>query len=807
MAFFDTLNQFFKDSSNAEAALEHLELKSTFAALDKSLARIEFDADGRILDANQNFLDTVGYSLGEIQGKHHSIFVTSDFKKSAEYNDFWRQLKRGEFVSGEFHRVNKAGEDVWIQASYNPILDEHGHPHKFVKFASDITEQKLLNADFQGQIEAIGRSQAVIEFKPDGTILNANDNFLTTVGYRLEEIKGKHHSMFVAAEDQNSSEYRQFWSSLASGQFFSGEFRRIGNGGKEVWIQASYNPITDAKGNTIKVVKYASDITEQKQMAADFSGQIEAIGKSQAVIQFNMDGTIITANDNFLKTVGYSLDEIKGKHHSMFVDAATRNSLEYTQFWQNLNKGQFSSGEYKRFGKGGKEIWINASYNPIMDAKGKPFKVVKYASDTTQEKLRTADYEGQIQAIGKSQAIIEFDLTGKILTANENFLSTVGYSLGEIKGKHHSMFVDSQYANSSEYREFWQDLNNGQFAAGEFQRVGKGGDEIWIQASYNPIMDLNNKPFKVVKYAVDITARKKAVNLISESLIALSQGDLTHRISADLGEEFQKLKDAMNATLEKLSDLVTNIATGATSVSESANEIRSASLDLSQRTEEQASSLEETAASIEELASIVSQNAENSQNATSVAEDASRVAEKGGNIVKQTVLAIRDIETSSNKIAEIISVVDEIAFQTNLLALNAAVEAARAGEQGRGFSVVASEVRNLAQRSAQSAKQIKDLINDSVAKVADGTKLANDSGTTLAAVVDSIHEVAKLVNAINEASQEQRSGINQVNTAVSQMDNMTQQNAAMVEEASASTMSMSEEAEKLQRMVQFFKTH
>src|SRR5467141_2923127 len=233
--------------------------------------------------------------------------------------------------------------------------------------------------------------------------------------------------------------------------------------------------------------------------------QVEAISKSQAVIEFNPDGTIVTANENFLKTLGNSLSEIQGKHHSMFVEPAMRDSAAYREFWASLNRGEYQAAEYKRIGKGGKEVWILASYNPILDEKGKPFKVVKFATDVTEQKLRTADLAGQIAAIGKSQAVIEFNMDGSILTANENFLHALGYSLGEIQGKHHSMFVDASDRDGAAYREFWANLNAGLYQAGEFKRIGKGGKEIWIQASYNPILDLNGKPFKVVKYATDVT--------------------------------------------------------------------------------------------------------------------------------------------------------------------------------------------------------------------------------------------------------------------------------------------------------------
>ena len=237
------------------------------------------------------------------------------------------------------------------------------------------------------------------------------------------------------------------------------------------------------------------------QFGDDDAAVIAAINRVQAIISFDLDGTILDANENFLKTLGYSLSEIQGKHHRMFCDPAYASSEEYRQFWQKLGRGEFDSGEYRRIGKGGKETWINASYNPILDSRGKPTKVVKFAVDVSKQKLR----DSELAALGKSQAVIEFSLDGTIVDANKNFLSALGYSLDEIRGKHHSMFCDADYTKTAEYRDFWARLNRGEFQAGLYKRITKSKQDIYIQASYNPIFDLNNKPYKVVKYATDVT--------------------------------------------------------------------------------------------------------------------------------------------------------------------------------------------------------------------------------------------------------------------------------------------------------------
>ena len=410
--------------------------------------------------------------------------------------------------------------------------------------------------ELEAMLQAIGKAQAVIEFNLDGTIITANENFLKTMGYALEEIQGKHHGMFVEPSYRDSAEYKNFWAALGRGEFQAAVFKRIGKGGREVFIQASYNPILDRSGKPIKIVKFATDVTQQTLRNADYAGQIDAIGKAQAVIEFQLDGTIITANENFLKAMGYTLDEVRGKHHSMFVEPAYRESAEYKNFWASLARGEFKAAEYKRIAKGGREIYIQASYNPIFDMTGKPFKVVKFATDVTQVKLKNADYIGQIDAIGKSQAVIEFKLDGTIITANENFLHAMGYTLGEIQGKHHSMFVEPSYRDSAEYAAFWASLGRGEFQAAEYKRLAKGNREIYIQASYNPILDMNGKPFKVVKYASDVTqqviARKKSEHVRSMMESVAAGAEELNASVREISESMVKSKDTANGAVERV---------------------------------------------------------------------------------------------------------------------------------------------------------------------------------------------------------------------------------------------------------------
>ncbi len=551
---------------------------------------------------------------------------------------------------------------------------------------------------------------------------------------------------------------------------------------------------------------------EIEMKTAEVSGLSNAISKAQGVIEFNLDGTVLTANDNFQRCMGYRLDEMKGQQYRMFLDPTFANSGEYQTLWQKLNRGEFDAGVYPCRRKDGKEIWVQASYNPILDQHGKVVKVTKFAMDITAQKLASIESEGILRAVDRGQAVIEFNMEGTVLNANGIFLGALGYSIDEIKGQHHRMFCDPTYTSSGEYQAFWQKLNRGEFDAGVYRQLGKGGKEVWIQASYNPIFDLKGKPCKVVTFATDITGQKQAatameqlVHEAQEVLGRLASSDLTQEMAGSYAGELEKIKISINSVVHNLSQTISSVRMAVEAVTNGAEEITKGNEDLAHRTSEQAGSLEETSASMEEMTSTVKQNADNAKQANQLAANAREIADRGGSVTKRAVDAMSEINKSSSKIADIITVIDEIAFQTNLLALNAAVEAARAGEHGRGFAVVAAEVRNLAQRSATAAKEIKALINESIQRVTDGSDLVNQSGKTLEDIVSAVKRVSDIIAEISAASNEQASGIDQVNKAIMSMDETTQQNAALVEETTSAAQSMKEQARELLRQVSMFK--
>jgi PAS domain S-box-containing protein len=439
---------------------------------------------------------------------------------------------------------------------------------------------------------------------------------------------------------------------------------------------------------------------------------------------------------------------------------------------------------------------------------------------------RNLDFVRQLEAVSRAQAVVELKPDGMVVSANDNFLTVMSYAAAEVVGRHHSTFVPPAEAGSPAYRDLWTKLNRGEYQVGEFRRVAKGGREVWVSGGYFPIADAAGKIQKVVQFASDVTEAKRLeregkenadrqvreaaelrrkVDAIQVTVGALAAGDFTQSVP-DLGTDaVGQMASSLNQAVVAVRTALEGVREVSAQLADASGQLAAASEEIAGGAQEQASSLEETASTLEEITATVRQNSDAAQQARQLASGSKDVAEKGGQVVGSAVDAMGEINQSSKKIADIITTIDEIAFQTNLLALNAAVEAARAGEQGRGFAVVAAEVRNLAQRSATAAKEIKGLIQDSVKKVEAGTELVNRSGSTLDEIVTSVKRVTDIVTEIAAASREQSTGIDQVNKAVTQMDSVTQRNASQTEEMSATAQTLTEQAGQLRELVARFK--
>lgn len=619
-----------------------------------------------------------------------------------------------------------------------------------------------------GILKALDRSQAVIEFTLEGKILHANKNFLDVTGYSLNEIIGRHHSIFVDRKEASSPAYKAFWEKLGNGEFDTGKYKRVTKSGEDIWIRASYNPILDGNGKPFKVVKFATDITETEIATNENSAKINAISRSQAVIEFDLDGTIISANDAFLSVMGYAREEILGKHHRIFAQEAFAKSADYHHHWERLRNGEFIQGKFDRVSKNGDEIWIQASYNPLFDLDGKPYKIVKYASDITQAELdRRRNEEERAQKAEEVRTVIE----------------RVGAALRRLSDEDYNFKIDDAFPD--EFEQIRADINKAMEKMSEAERQ----------------RDLNEKEMTRQR-----EEQAEVVHALADALDSLSEGDLAIEIEKAFPEEFDQLRLDFNSAIAKLCDAMRGVVISADGIKTGAGEITQAADDLSRRTENQAATLEQTAASLEELTASVRGAAEGADRANRVVSEARQNAEEGGKVVNQAVEAMAEIEKSSEQISQIISVIDDISFQTNLLALNAGVEAARAGDAGLGFAVVAKEVGALAQRSSSAAKEIKVLISTSTQQVGRGVDLVGQTGKALQEIVQSVTNINDLVSAIATSAKEQSSGIGEINVAVNQLDQVTQQNAAMVEQSTAASHSMAQEAQELAHMVAAFRT-
>jgi methyl-accepting chemotaxis protein len=537
---------------------------------------------------------------------------------------------------------------------------------------------------------------------------------------------------------------------------------------------------------------------------SDARSILNALEKSQAIIEFDLEGNILHANENFLKAMGYQLSEIVGQHHRMFVTPTEANSPEYKQFWRNLAAGNFDQRQYKRVAKGGREIWIEATYNPVFKG-NRPYKVVKFATDITAMKLKSLDAEGKLTALDRAQAIIEFTPTGEILYANDNFLGAMGYQLSEIVGRHHQIFCDPDYAASSEYRDFWRGLGEGRFIADQFTRLGKGGKRVHIQASYNPIMDADGKVLKVVKFASDVTERIRVIEELGAGLGRLADSNIRMTLDHPFSAEFEPLRRNFNASIGAFQQTLAGVLDQTHELARNGSKMKHSAEELSGRTHQQVAALEQTATALGDATRKLQAATERTRETRQIATDARAAATSSVAVVRNTVSAMERIEGASNEIGKIIGVIDEIAFQTNLLALNAGVEAARAGEAGKGFAVVAQEVRELAQRSANAAKEIKGLVNTSASEVQEGVRLVGETGRALQEIENFVSAIAENVDRIASSAAEETAALEAINGAVTNVDGMTKANAAMVAESTAISRAVSDGATVLAELVNRFK--
>jgi methyl-accepting chemotaxis protein len=853
--------------------------RAVLDAVDRNQAIVEFAIDGTIEAANANFLRVVGYELGDLAGRHHQLLVDKEERESEAYRTFWARLAAGEPQTGCFRRISRDGNTVWLHASYIPITDASGKVLRVIKTAFDVTARELQATEHRSLMRAVNMTQATVEFDLDGHVLRANENFLQTLGYAAEDVVGKHHRIFCSEEEARSEAYSTFWKRLGEGRFDAGRYTRYGKDGRKVVIQAAYTPVFGQDGRPVKVIKFATDITEaaQQETIADFKS---SAFEQASVAMMMVDRDLIIHHIN-----GSTIELFKEKREAF--QAIFRNFDPEAMVGRCIDDFHKDPGRIRRILDNPAnlpysaditlgEMKINLAIGAVYDRQGKYVGCSLEWTDVTTQRIHASIMD----AFDRTQGVVEFDLDGTVSAANACFASLLGHQPEAVIGRSFvSLLTDlsnDQYGDG-----FWRALAIGENWSGRVEHKGANGREVWMQCVFTPVLDGHGKVFKVVATCSDVTEeelrgqdeatrqkkrerdQRQVVLRLASGLQRLSEGDFTVTIEEAFPEEYEKLRDDFNSSVSKLliseeekrrhtveqekvvamlasamqelrqgslecviedrfpeayegvrndynaavtalREIIEAIVAAADGIKTGSSEIAKAADALSNRTENQAASLEETAAALDQITTTVKQTAEGALQANKTALEARTSADGSGKVVASAVEAMDRIAKSSKQVAQIISVIDDIAFQTNLLALNAGVEAARAGDAGRGFAVVAHEVRGLAQRSAEAAKEIKSLITVSSQEVSDGVDLVGQAGRSLHEIVEQVTGVCVGMDEISASAKEQSLSLSEVNQAMNRMDQVTQENASMVEQSTAASHALAEAAQTLLTKVAHF---